>query len=151
VRLDPIGHGLGRHFAIDPSAPLRLTLSRVSRMIDPQPGKEHMVEIVEKDGRTLIRVRVQPKASRNTVVLGTDGRIRVCLTAPPVRGEANRALMAFLAKALGIPKGALTLVSGENARDKTIRVSGRSASELLSRLQGFVEGSSPRHTRDALR
>lgn len=88
----------------------------------------------ERDGYVLIRLRVQPKAARNAISLAADGRFRVTLTAPPVEGAANKALTAFLAKALHVPKGAVELVGGARSRDKTLSIRGLSAPEVRSRL-----------------
>lgn len=86
--------------------------------------------IEQKDGYVLVRVRVQPKASREALVREPDGRIRVALTAPPVEGAANKALCAFLAKRLGIAKSLVSLHSGEKSREKTVRIEGISADEI---------------------
>ena len=88
----------------------------------------------DKQGGVTLRLRVQPKASRNAVALSPEGAIRVALTAPPVEGAANKALTEFVAKSLRVPKQAVTLVAGEKSRDKTIRISGLSETEVRSRL-----------------
>jgi uncharacterized protein (TIGR00251 family) len=59
---------------------------------------------------------------------------RVKLTAPPVEGEANKALIGILAKKMGVPKKSVQIVSGGRSRVKTISVEGLSikeADELL--------------------
>ncbi len=70
---------------------------------------------------TEFAVRVTPRASRNAVEWA-DGVLRVRVTAVPEDGKANRAVVALLAKALGIPKSRLELIWGETARDKVFRV-----------------------------
>lgn len=72
-----------------------------------------------RDGGVVIRVRVQPRASREAIT-GDQTAIKVALTAPPVDGEANAALLQLLARRLGLPKTALRLVSGEKSRDKAV-------------------------------
>ena len=62
--------------------------------------------------------------------------IRVRLTAPPVDGAANDALLRFLAARLEVPRSALTLVSGQAARTKVVALTGVSAEEVGRRL-GF--------------
>ncbi len=89
----------------------------------------------EKDGHLLLRVRVQPKASRDAVRFEPDGRIRVALTAPPVEGAANKALVAFLAKRLGLSKSKLKLVAGDKSREKTLRIEGYTMAEARKRLE----------------
>lgn len=94
-----------------------------------------MTAAEQKDGYVLLHVRVQPKASRNAVLAESGGRIRIALTAPPVEGEANQALCAFLAKQLGLPKRAVSLVAGQKSREKTVRLEGVDAAQALQRLQ----------------
>lgn len=87
----------------------------------------------ERDRGTLIRVRVQPKASREAIT-GNAEAIKVALTAPPVEGEANAALLALLAKRLKVAKSALSLVSGEKSREKAVFVPGRRLAEVVAAL-----------------
>jgi len=95
------------------------------------------VDAVEaREGCVFLRVRVQPKASRNAVKCEPGGQIRIALTAPPVDGAANRALRAFLAKTLCVPKRDVELVSGEKARDKVLRVQGLGERDIRRKLFG---------------
>ncbi len=64
----------------------------------------------------------------------TDGVLRVRISAPPVRGKANRELLAFLSQLLGISQGSLTITRGHTSRNKTVAVSGLNQEELLGRL-----------------
>jgi uncharacterized protein len=81
-----------------------------------------------------IRVYVAPRASTNRVVGVHHGALKVALTAPPVDGAANKALVEFLAKVLAVPKSAVVLSSGQTSRNKTVSVSGISCEEALRRL-----------------
>jgi len=85
-------------------------------------------------GGTLLDVRVIPRASRSAVAGVRDGALLVRLAAPPVDGEANAALIALLADALGVPRRDLALVGGERARRKRVKVSGMTPSEVAARL-----------------
>jgi len=67
---------------------------------------------------------VQPGARRAAVTLGVRGGLRVAVTEPADRGRANDAVVEALAAALGVRRGALTIVSGLTARRKRIRVGG---------------------------
>jgi len=78
----------------------------------------------EKDGALLLRVRVQPKASRDAVSVTAEGQVRVALTAPPVEGAANKALCGFIARQLGVAKRCVSVKSGAKSREKTLRVEG---------------------------
>jgi uncharacterized protein (TIGR00251 family) len=53
-----------------------------------------------------------------------DGSLKIRLTAPPVDGAANEALIAYLSKALGVSKSSVEIVSGHTSREKRIRISG---------------------------
>lgn len=72
----------------------------------------------------LIKVRVQPRAGRDALAGRLGDALKVRLAAPPVEGEANRALVALLARAFGTSKSAITLVAGETAREKLVRIAG---------------------------
>lgn len=86
---------------------------------------------------TTVRVRVQPRASRDEIVgFRTDGVLAVRVSAAPVDGEANAAVGALLADALGVRKSAVSIVRGERGRDKVVRVSGLTAAEIARRIGG---------------
>jgi uncharacterized protein (TIGR00251 family) len=79
-------------------------------------------------------LRVQPRASRDEITGIAGDAIRVRLTAPPVDGAANEALLRFLADRLDVARSALTLVAGLTARTKVVVVDGLSAEEVRRRL-----------------
>lgn len=81
-----------------------------------------------------ISLRVQPKASRNSIKIESDDRIRVALTAPPVNGKANKALVSYLAEALGVPKRLITVVRGETSREKTLFIDEVDSETVSSQL-----------------
>ena len=91
--------------------------------------------IEERDGCVLLRVRVQPKAARNAVLMEPDGRVRVALTAPPVDDAANKALCVVMAKELELPRRLVTVVSGQKSRDKLLRIEGATAVQVRDRLE----------------
>jgi len=69
--------------------------------------------------------------ARKTEVAGLHGEaLKIRLAAPPVDGKANAALLAFLAQACGVPKSAVSLLSGETSRSKRVRIVGADASAL---------------------
>ncbi len=73
-------------------------------------------------GGVVLEVVVQPRASRTRVVGEHDGRLKLQLAAPPVDGEANAELIAFLARALGVRKADVRIAHGETGRRKTLRI-----------------------------
>jgi hypothetical protein len=87
------------------------------------------------DGAVL-EVLVQPRASRTRVAGEHDGRVKIQLAAPPVDGEANAALLAFLADALEVRRADVALLAGETGRRKRVRIAGVTAAAAVARLLG---------------
>lgn len=83
---------------------------------------------------TLLLLHVQPGAKRNAVVGEHGERLKIALKAPPIDGKANQALIKFVAETTGLPKSAVSLVSGETSREKRLEVRGISPKELLTAL-----------------
>lgn len=73
---------------------------------------------------------MQPRAARDGFAGVHDGCLKVRLTAPPVEGAANEALLRFLAEWLGVPRRDVVLVSGPGSRRKLIDVRGLQVSRL---------------------
>jgi uncharacterized protein len=82
-------------------------------------------------------VHVTPRAGRDEIVGWRDAESEVLgvrVSAPPVEGEANRAVADVLARALRVPRSTVTVVRGERGRDKLVEVVGLSAADLRARL-----------------
>jgi len=86
-------------------------------------------------GGVRIEIRVVPRASRSGLDGVRDGRLLVRVTAPPVEGAANEAALAVIAGALGVPRRALRLVSGEMARNKVVEIASVDAATVRARLE----------------
>ncbi len=71
----------------------------------------------------LLKVRVQPRASRDEII-GPHGEeaLKVRITAPPVEGKANTHLIRFLARAFGVPRSRVTLLGGDSSRCKRLSI-----------------------------
>jgi uncharacterized protein (TIGR00251 family) len=82
----------------------------------------------------LLRVRLTPRADRNRIVREEGDVLHVRVTAPPVEGAANAALLALLSDALGVRKTALSIKAGAAAREKIVEIEGVEEAELRSRL-----------------
>ncbi len=80
---------------------------------------------------TLIKIYLQPKSSNNEVVGPYRDGIKVKVTAPPIEGKANEALIRFLAKKFGIPPSCIEILKGYHSREKTLKISGLSLQERL--------------------
>jgi len=81
-----------------------------------------------------VPVRLQPRASANVISGVEDGVVRARVTAPPVDGAANDALVQLLAKALRIGRGRISIVRGASSRTKLVSIEGLTESEVLDRL-----------------
>lgn len=95
-----------------------------------------MVEIQEWGEGIKLEVRVQPRSSRNQITGVQEGALKVKLTAPPVDGEANAALIEFLARLFGVSRGSVTILRGETGRIKLVGIHGLSAGEARNVLTG---------------
>ena len=85
----------------------------------------------------VLRVRVIPRARSNALTRDAAGSLRARLTAPPVEGAANRALVELLARRLRLKRGDLEVVQGARGRDKLVAVRGCSEAELALRLRAL--------------
>ncbi len=86
-----------------------------------------------------LSVRIQPRASKNEVVRMEGGGIKIRLSAPPVDGAANEALVKFLSAELGVAKSQVEIVSGHTVKNKIVRIEGVSqdtAEQLLHKSNG---------------
>lgn len=73
------------------------------------------------DGEGRLPARITPRASRARLAVD-EGTLRVWVTAPPEDGKANAAAEKLIARALGVPKGAVSVIRGQTSRDKVFLV-----------------------------
>ncbi len=97
-----------------------------------------MIRLIEKCGNIFFGVRLIPKSSRNKIIGEYNSALKLRLTAPPVEGEANQALVRFLAKSLGISRSQVELISGFKSKDKKISVSGLTLTELKTKIKALT-------------
>lgn len=83
---------------------------------------------------TLLKLHVTPRGSKNEIVGWREDVLCVKITAPPVEGSANAAIVKFIADCLGLRKNQVELVSGEKSREKMLRVDGRTMEEIRDRV-----------------
>ncbi|WP_349956492.1 DUF167 domain-containing protein [Rhizobium sp. ZPR3] len=91
-----------------------------------------------------LSVRLTPNGGRDAIdglEAGSDGDcyLKARVSVAPEKGKANKALIALLSKSLGIPKSTLTLVAGDTARKKILRIEGE-PEDLIRRLCAVTEG-----------
>ena len=97
----------------------------MSRVTAKAPDSPAALPVTERAaGIVRFTVRVQPRASRSAIEGVHDDALRVRLSAPPVDGAANEALVELLAKALGVAKRNVRVVAGAASRSKVIEVEG---------------------------
>ena len=94
-----------------------------------------MLEIVERDGSAVFPVRVQPRANQDEVAGQIGGALKIRLRAPAVEGQANEALVQFLAQLLKTPKSAVRILSGERSRTKRMEICGVTRQQIQALLQ----------------
>jgi uncharacterized protein len=90
------------------------------------------------DGRmgAAVTVHVTPKSRKNEISgILPDGTLKVRLTAPPVEGAANKALLELLSKVLGVRESALEIIGGEKGRDKIVSVVDLDSSAVEERIR----------------
>jgi len=90
-----------------------------------------------------LSVRLTPNGGRDAIdglEAGSDGEcyLKARVSAAPEKGKANKALIVLLAKSLSIPKSSLSLVSGDTARKKILRIEGE-PEDLMKKLGALVE------------
>ena len=95
-------------------------MSRMRTVLTPRADLERLI-----DAQGYLTIRATPNAAANEIRLpapGAAGVVNLRTTATPEDGKANDVVLALLAKALGCPRSALTLVRGATARNKVIHV-----------------------------
>lgn len=81
-----------------------------------------------------LQLHIQPGAKKTEVVGRHGEALKIRLAAPPVDGKANACLIAFLADRLGVARAAVSLISGETARAKRVRISGGEPTQIRKAL-----------------
>ena len=82
-----------------------------------------------------VEILVQPRASRAKIGPMHDGRLKIAVTAPPVDGEANAAVIELLARRLGVARGDIAVIAGASSRRKTLRIAGVTAQQIEALIE----------------
>jgi len=80
-------------------------------------------------------LRVKPRATHERLSVDSAGELRLELHAPAVEGQANEACVRFFARALRLPQACVVILSGQKARRKLLRVTGRSTEETIAGIR----------------
>lgn len=97
-----------------------------------------MLELRENEEGIFIKIKVQPKASKNEIKGLQGNALKVRLTAPPVDGAANQACIDFFAKICNVPKLRVEIVNGFTGRNKTVFIKGMQREEFCSIIKEYV-------------
>jgi uncharacterized protein len=81
-----------------------------------------------------LAIKAIPNAPRNEVVGWLGDALKVKVHAPPVEGRANEVLCEFLAETLDLPRRAITVLRGDTARQKVVRIQGLTLAAAKARL-----------------
>ncbi len=86
------------------------------------------------DGSVLLRLHVQPRASKTRILGLFDGCLKLAIVAPPVDGKANEEVVKFLCRVLAIPTRDILMKSGAQGRRKQIIIQGMSLDDVRRKL-----------------
>ena len=84
----------------------------------------------------MFTIRVVPRASKSEIVGEVEGSLKIRISSPPVDGAANEEVVKVLAKAFGVSKSNVTIVSGETSKTKRVRVIGATPEQLRQLVGG---------------
>lgn len=85
----------------------------------------------------LINLKISPNASKNEIIKTDDGLLKIKITAQPVDGKANKALIEFLSKSLKVPKTSIEILKGHTGKEKTLLIHSKNI-EVIEKLKSFV-------------
>ena len=95
----------------------------------------------DKKTSVFLKVHVQPKASRETLVSYVHDVLKIKVKSPPVDGEANAACISFLAGLFGIARKDLSIKSGHKARLKMLEIKGITSEEIRRLITARIAGN----------
>lgn len=93
-----------------------------------------MIPIQESAKGVSFAVKVQPRAKKNAITGVLGDALKLALTAPPVEGKANQAVIEFFADWFQIGRSQVTITSGQTSRNKVVRVTGLAAGQVKELL-----------------
>ena len=93
-----------------------------------------MIPIHDTPAGATFQVKVHPRARKNAITGTVGDALKLALTAPPVQGKANQAVIEFFSDLFQIPRSSVTIASGETSRNKVIRIAGVSKPAAEQRL-----------------
>lgn len=85
---------------------------------------------------TLLKLHIQPRASRTEISGVQEDSLKIRIASPPVEGEANRECIRFLSKILGIPKSQIAILQGQKSRHKVVLIRNNSPEDIMRAFHG---------------
>jgi uncharacterized protein (TIGR00251 family) len=96
--------------------------------------------MVEGSSNKKLKIRVTPRAKRDEIYsILEDGTVKVRLTAPPVGGKANKALIKYFSGIFEIPRSRIEILTGFKSRNKLLVIRGMDSVEIYNKLNGIVK------------
>ena len=93
------------------------------------------IDLRDSSGGVIVPVKVVPGSSRDKVVGVLGDSLKITTSAAPEKGKANSAITKILAKALGVDRKSVTLISGPTSPRKEFHIDGISSAALLEKLR----------------
>ncbi|HEY6308066.1 MAG TPA: DUF167 domain-containing protein [Candidatus Angelobacter sp.] len=97
-----------------------------------------MVAVRDTTGGVTFAVKVHPRARKNAITGAVGDALKLSLTAPPVEGRANQAVIEFFADLFEIPHASVTIASGATRHNKVVRIAGLSRTAVEQRLMALL-------------
>jgi len=97
-----------------------------------------MITVRDTPAGATFQVKVHPRAKKNAIAGEVGDALKLALTAPPIEGRANEAVIAFFAELLNVPRSSVTIAAGQSSRNKVIRVAGVSSAQVEKQLRNAM-------------
>jgi len=97
-----------------------------------------MLKLTKTEEGISLPVLVVPRSGKNEIAGLLEGRLKIKITTPPVGGAANRELITFLAKLLGINRSSICLQTGRKGKRKLLKIKGIDEQTLLEKLSPWI-------------
>src|SRR5690349_4688745 len=98
-----------------------------------------MIPVTESSKGISFSIRIHPRARKNAITGVIGDALKLALTAPPVEGRANQAVIEFFAELFEIPRSSITITSGETSRNKKVRIAGLTRAAIVARLSECLD------------
>lgn len=98
-----------------------------------------MIPVHESAKGISFAVKVQPRARKNAIMGVVGDALKLALTAPPIEGRANQAVIEFFAELFEISRVSVTIASGATGKNKVVRITGMTSQAVAGRLAEILD------------